>query len=300
VPIGGVRENFRAITGPVGARVVAGWWGTILDEATAWGTAETGTRLYAVHAPPDGPAMVVGQGGAGFVRGAGGWSPIFIPAPATLLDIEGPSATDRIVVGDSGTVMHFDGTTWRLEPTGVATSVRSVWYDGTRALAVGANGVALVREGGSWRQVQSGTTRFLRHIGGRSWDNLYVAGDTGTLLRWDGARFAEEAIETSRTLRGVWMWNPRDIYVVGDLGIILHFDGLTWTQVYTPTFNELRTVFGLGNTMYVAGGVGIAYKLEDGEWTPLRSDHFHFWLGMGGRDGLIAVGEHGNIAEGEP
>lgn len=298
VPIGGARENLRGITGPAGARVVAGWWGTILDESRGWGTVESGTRLYAVHVPPDGPAMVVGQGAAAFTRGSTGWEPMFMPAPSTLLDIEGPSASDRIVVGDSGTAMHFDGTTWRVEPTGVASSVRAVWYDGTRALAVGANGVALVREGGSWHQVSTGTTQFLRHVHGLAWNNLYVAGDSGTLLRWNGERFRQEAIApTTRNLRGVWMWNPRDIYVVGDLGVILHFDGLSWTEVYTPTFNELRTVTGIGRTLYIAGDM-LAYKFEDGEWSPLLTNHFLFWLGMGGDDELIAVGERGNIAEG--
>ncbi len=298
VPITGTRENFRSITGTPGARVVVGWWGTILDEARNWGTVETGTRLYSVHVPPDGAPLAVGQGGAAFQRESGGWTPVSVPAPATLLGIDGPSASDRLVVGDSGTAMHYDGSAWRVEPTGVSTSVRAVWYDGTRALAVGADGVALVRENGTWRQVPSGTTQFLRHIGGRSWGNLYVAGDSGTLLHWNGSQLSEEPVETLRNLRGVWMWNARDIYVVGDLGIILHFDGLRWTEVDTPTFNELRTVFGIGRTLYVAGDVGLAYKLEDGEWTALQTEHFLFWLGLGGRDELIAVGEQGNIAEG--
>ena len=83
-------------------------------------------------------------------------------------------------------------------------------------MVVGAGGTVLVREAGSWRAVTSGTTRFLRHVSGHRFDQLYVAGDSGTLLRWDGNDFQSLDVPTGQNLRASLVRGSRDVYVVGD------------------------------------------------------------------------------------
>lgn len=299
VEVRGARENLRAVTGAPGSRVVAGWNGTILAEPGGWTTNETGTRIYGVHVPPDGEAIAVGQGGVGFIRQGGVWQHLAIPAPASLFAIDGPSASERLAVGDSGTVMRFDGLAWHAEPVGTTRLLRSVWYDGQRALVVGEGGTALVRENGAWREVATGSGAFLRRVDGDAWNRLWVVGDSGTLLRWDGESFTRIAVGTERNLRGVWARHARDVWVVGDVGTILRFDGWTWKRQFPPVLNDIRAVHGVGNALYIVGDLGLAYRLFAGEWSVMQTSQLGFWLDVGGSDELLVVGEYGTIAEGQ-
>jgi photosystem II stability/assembly factor-like uncharacterized protein len=294
----GMRENFRGITGPPGARIAAGWYGTVLDEATGWKSSVTGTRVYGIHAPAGETAMAVGQGGVAYERRNGVWQLSFIPGSASLFAIDGPTGSDRIAVGDSGSVLHFDGASWHPESVPANGLLRSVWYDGRRAMVVGAEGTVLVREEGNWRAVASGTTRFLRHVGGREWGRLYVAGDSGTVLRWNGERFDPVEVPAVQNLRASWVHNPRDVYVVGDGGTILHYDGWSWSRVFPPTLNDIRAIHSVDNILYIAGDFGQLWRFNGVDWLALPSDQPGFWLALAGVDELIAVGELGTIAEG--
>lgn len=70
------------------------------------------------------------------------------PATATLRSISGTSATDVYAVGDSGTIVRFDGNNWSAVNTGIAglssVNLRSVWVAPTgEVFVVGDNGVVL-------------------------------------------------------------------------------------------------------------------------------------------------------------
>lgn len=299
VEVRGARENLRAITGSPGSRVVAGWNGTILAEPGGWTTAETGTRIYGLHLPSDGEPMAVGQGGAGFVRQGGSWHPLNLASPASLFAIDGPSADARLAVGDSGTVLRYDGATWSREAVPSNGLLRSVWYDGDRAMVVGEAGLALVRENGAWRSLATGSGAFLRRVAGPSWNRLWVVGDSGTLLRWDGDKFARIPVPTEQNLRGVWERNARDIWVVGDVGTILQFDGWSWKKQFPPVLNDIRAVRGVGSDLYIVGDLGLAYRLSGGEWSLMQASQLGFWLDLAGDDELLAVGENGTIAQGQ-
>jgi hypothetical protein len=165
-------------------------------------------------------------------------------------------------------------------------------------MVVGAEGVVLVREDGMWRAVASGTTRFLRHVGGRDWSQLFVAGDSGTLLRWNGEQLNPIAVPATQNLRSTWVRNARDVHVVGDGGTILHFDGWSWNRVFPPTLNDIRAIHSVDNTLYIAGDLGQFWRFNGIDWLALPSNQPGFWLALAGVDELIAVGEFGTIAEG--
>jgi hypothetical protein len=298
VAVAGGAENFRAIAGTVGALTVGGWFGTVVAQADGWRTTQSGTRIYAVHAPAAGTALAVGQGGIAFRRTGSQWTEVASPTGEALLGISGPSATDRIIVGDHGTVYHDDGTNWQPEAVPATKSVRSVWYDGTRALAVGEDGVAMVREGGTWRAIPTNTSRFLRHVFGPSWNKLYVVGDSGTMLRWDGQSLQAMPVPVTHNLRGGVSRSALDHWVVGDVGTLLHLEAGAWVKVFPVTLNNIRAIHAVENVLYMAGELGLAYVRADDAWTPMITSNPEFWLGLGGEDELVAVGEFGTIAEG--
>lgn len=300
VVVAGPRENLRAIVGAPGQRRVVGWYGTVLTEASGWDSELAGGRLYGIHVAPDGVALAVGTGGLAYERRGGTWRTLTIPTPASLFAVDGPSSSDRIAVGDSGTIMQEVAGTWTREPIVPGALLRSVWYDGTHALAVGSGGIAMVRENGTWRSVATGTGKFLRQIDGNRWTRLFVVGDSGTVMIWNGQNFANVTVPTSNTLRGVHVVTDRDVWLVGDLGTIIRGDGTAWTRLFPPTLNDIRGVRQLGERTYIVGEFGQAFRFEDDDWTQMSSAQAGFWLGLAGDSELVAVGEIGIIAEGRP
>lgn len=295
----GARENLRGITGPVGHRTAVGWAGTILDESTGWGTALAGGTLYGVHVPATGPALAVGTGGLAYARHVGGgWVPVHIPTPASLYGVAGPSGTDRIAVGDSGTIMHQQGDAWTREAVTTGALLRSVWYDGTHAMAVGRGGTVLVREHGSWRSVASGTGRFLRRVAGDRWDRLYIVGDSGTAMVWDGARLANLSVGTEQNLRGIAVSGERDVWFVGDFGTIIRGEGSGWVPQYSPTLNDIRGIRRYGSSYYIIGDFRQVYRFDGTTWTSIGVQAPGFWLDIAGESELVVVGELGRIDEG--
>ena len=299
-PIRGPRENLRAFAGRGGLRAIGGWSSLVLANAPTWEPVLFGSRLFAVHAPADGPAIAVGAGGVALERGIdGAWRTLPLPAAATLYGIDGPSARDRLAVGDSGTVLQFRAGTW--QPVGAPRQdlLRAVWYDGRRAMVVGSDGAALVREQGGWRTVPTGTTATFRDLDGRAWEDLWAVGDSGVVRRFDGARWTRVATPVeSVTLRGVHARRGREVWIVGDAGTVVHFDGATWRAIVPPAMEDLRVVTQLGDGVLVAGASGTVWRRLERGWTVVSRATPGFVLGTSAGDPrtpVYLVGEGSTI-----
>jgi len=52
--------------------------------------------------------------------------------------------------------------------------------------------------------------------------DVFVVGDTGTILHWNGTAWALTQIATPESLLGVWGSSASSVWVVGTTGTILH------------------------------------------------------------------------------
>ena len=62
---------------------------------------------------------------------------------------------------------------------------------------------------------------------------------------------------------------PDNVWAAGENGTILHWDGSTWAQQTTPTVTRLNTVFVLdAEQVWVGGNDGVLLRLvpDTGEW----------------------------------
>jgi hypothetical protein len=57
----------------------------------------------------------------------------------------GRSAGDVYVTGEKGTLLHFDGVSWRPTPTGTTEFLYTVWGAGPEVFVVGRGGTILHR-----------------------------------------------------------------------------------------------------------------------------------------------------------
>jgi hypothetical protein len=122
---------------------------------------------------------------------------------------------------------------------------------------VGDSGTAIRWNGSSWSTVSSGTTNRLRAVTGTSANDVWAVGEKGTILRWTGSGGWQSTLTgyPSNDLNSVWSGSAIDAWAVGAAGgLAFHWDGHTWTTS-APTSMALRSVWGSSSQDVWAGSV---------------------------------------------
>jgi hypothetical protein len=72
------------------------------------------------------------------------WSPVASGEAYSLNDVRGASAGNVYALGTGGTILHWDGAAWCLEPSGTDAALNAVSGEpGARVWALGERGVVL-------------------------------------------------------------------------------------------------------------------------------------------------------------
>lgn len=167
-----------------------------------------------------------GQSSSGQGGGEPGplWQPLTSGVTATLRGVWGTSATDVILVGETGTILHYDGKTFTPETGAEGFDLDAVGGDAAgRVWAVGKGpgafeGVVLERKGTSWSKDATAPM------------NL-----------------GED--------RGIFVAGPGDVYVISDE--IQHLSGGVWTTLGHPFPTTGRAIWASSNAtppLLFAGG----------------------------------------------
>jgi len=182
----------------------------------------------------DGIAFAVGSAGEVRHRLEGGaeWTEVDSPTDQHLNALWGDSG-GVYAVGDSGTILHYDGTAWSRQASGSDAELLDVWGDDEgRVFAVGRNGTILEKRGAAWISVGMKTDRDLRAVwtGG---DDVVVVGEGGAIWRLDGRDGGRrsEGAGGAQDLSAIAGTGPHDLFAVGDAGTMLHWDGESWAPV---------------------------------------------------------------------
>ena len=163
-----------------------------------------------------------------------------------------------IAVGDSGLVVHYDGTAWTPRTSGTTQHLNAVWGSGSGTaaaiFAVGDGGIILSFDGTSWHTQTSGTTQPLYGIWGSSPTDVFAVGGGGTILHYDGNAWSTQSSGSTQALRGIWGNSRSSVYTVGDASTILRYDGTNWASQSTGVSIDLRGVWGSSPTNLFAVG----------------------------------------------
>jgi hypothetical protein len=157
-------------------------------------------------------------------------------ADVDLLAVSGTTVDDAMAVGTGGTILRRAGANaMDQQSSGTTQTLRGVWVaSATEAFAVGDNGTILHWNGTSWTSMTAPTDPWagvrLNAVWGSSPTNVFAAGAGGMLLRYGGARWAEVAIDAANDLTGVWGSSSNNVFVVANdrSGKILHRCGAAW------------------------------------------------------------------------
>jgi hypothetical protein len=189
-----------------------------------WGlyqTSPVASQLNAIHGTDTTNVFAVGNApGAGsppaIVRWTGGpaWTNISPAGVALGLNLYGVfvvNPTLAFAVGDTGTMLRWDGTLWAsiLSGAGVNT-LRGIW---------------MVSDTDGW-----------------------AVGNLGSIVRWNGLAWAAETSPTPNQLNGVQALSSTDVWAVGNGGTIVHRNGLGWTLVPSGVIQNLNSLYMLSDT----------------------------------------------------
>jgi hypothetical protein len=186
------------------------------------------------------------------------------------------SNTDVWAVGDSSTVLHWDGKTWTLNNNGIPAgiSLSSVWASAPDDVwAVGGNaavtaGYIFHYDGTSWTQNYTGA-RYLNWIHGTSKNDIFVVGISnstatmpGEFRRYNQTTNGWDFINAgvNKDYFAVWASSPTDVWIGGGNGTLVRFTGTSTMTIPLGATNDIHGVHGYvtqsGQTIVYAVGLG--------------------------------------------
>lgn len=254
-----------------------------------------------------------------------GWCSDTAPAGFTqnLNGIAGSSKTDMVAVGDGGTVLRYDGQSWKAEASSVAEKLFGVAVlrgsSPPTYVAVGDLGRVIYNSGSGWMSAVSQTTR-LRAVIGNSRD-FYAVGDSGTLLKGSYSNLSlptsgTEAAPVSvagKNLNAIALQvgngNSSEYLMAGDMSASGRYNGLAWDPSAPSPSTILNGVWYSKTRLVAVGGTGAtamifsrSYQLLTLSWrawqadTPLDGISALRAVWGSAENNIIAVGDSGSIA----
>ncbi len=187
------------------------------------------------------------------------------------------SANEGWVVGDNGTILHFDKGKWTRVNSPTTEFITSIAMNSASdGWAVGKGGVILHYIGGRWALVQSPTTNILYGIAFPSANDGWSIGDGGTILHYIGREWVLVQSPTTEYLGAIAMVSSSEGWAVGGGGTILHYKGGKWMLVQSPTNALLTSVkmFSASEGWAVgwnSAGKGTILHYTSGKWTLIQS-----------------------------
>ncbi len=264
---------------------------------------ETSSTFHGVYASGEGTYIVGSGGQGWVGTASVGFSAVTPPVTVDLHDLWGTGSGDTVelyAAGDEGHIEHYansawtdsdlgtnnfeglggsgpsalysvgwggiyesDGTNWTFVSPPGQERLNDVWGSAGDAVAVGEDGAAAVRSGGTWTSSTTGVQGGLHSVSGTTASDVWAVGDAGTVLHFDGNAWSVIAVPTTLTLWGVWAADASDVFAVGDGGLALHYDGSTWTSLPTGVNNNLYAVHGSSATnVWAVGNLGAAIQYK--------------------------------------
>lgn len=183
-----------------------------------------------------------------------------------LFGVIADSAGDLTAVGQSGTVVRFDGTGFTssgaVEPlTGVGATMRGVaGAPEAELVAVGDFGTSLQYDGSAWKTLPSSVQQSLLAVSGTGPNVLSVSHNLidgkSLIQRFVAGTWVPETMPAVLVLRSVFSGSDGALAAGGN-EVVLVRSGTSWTQrpvQATVRGNVLRGVWMTGTTLWAVGG----------------------------------------------
>lgn len=198
--------------------------GTILHyDGSAWSSMSTdaGRNLFAVWGSAPTNVLAVGMLGSDIA-----------PPGGTCGYFCAYQLIERYDGSQWSTMSPYRATPY-LSPYDITTSgiLYGIWGSAANNVYAVGSGSILHYDGSSWVSMSSGSAGALYAVWGIAANKVYAVGDDGTILQYDGSAWSTSPSPTTVRLTGVWGSAAADVYAVG-YGALLHYDGNSWQLVH--------------------------------------------------------------------
>ncbi|HEX5133643.1 MAG TPA: hypothetical protein VFX92_14305 [Candidatus Krumholzibacteria bacterium] len=198
------------------------------------------------------------------------WAPVFTGTTGALRSIDGASPSSIDAVGDRGRLLHYDGSSWGTTPPLSDANLYAVAaLDGTLSTAGGEFGTILSGHGTQWASSREGQPFAFESVWSAFGYFMAVAPTPAGGVARDRDGYSWEFPTGLHAISG---FNRDDLFAAGDAGTMYHFDGVTWTPVAMPSSATLRSLtalvsrFGQPFRLYAVGDDGTLLVLRAGTW----------------------------------
>ena len=235
------------------------------------------------------------------------------PTVNPLNAIWGTAPDNVFAAGNGGTVLHYDGTAWRVMETNTTANLIDIWgWDGNRIFAGGDENVVLSYNGNEWSQVNDNGEMDIHAIWGSNNADSVWFGGISTLpffsqhpfyKRRVGSGWVQSTYGDKKQIDD--MWGTLDtLYFVGkENGIATVWQMPTVgnpfpTSSWTFPGEILNGIWGTSHDdVWVCGWFGSLYHWDGATWTDTESNTGKtIWELFGwAADNVIGVGEDGGI-----
>ncbi len=140
----------------------------------------------------DGLVLAVGDNGLLLSRDTNGWNVLDVGTTVDLRAVSGRSSSDALIVGDAGTILHFDGLAWHNRSVFPGETFMDVWCSPTGVyFAVSVEGNIWSDSGQGWTRIDLGIPDYIPEelvgVVGLSDSFILAYGDHERVLLFDGS-----------------------------------------------------------------------------------------------------------------
>ena len=225
------------------------WW-----DGQSWSPAPSGTSgtIWSLWGSGTNDVWAALTSG-GFLHFDGnGWHNVASPTTGGIYSIWGSAASD-VWACTSNKILHYDGTSWTVQKTGLVNAVsgiNSLWGTGSSDVWAVLGPISMSDpqlahwDGQTWTVIPSlGFVPLagISHMAGSSATDVWLVG--GTIIHSDGVQFQEvmtTATLTVNTLSSIAMVGPDDIWANGTSGFIRHQATGGWKAA--PSFDPFTGI----------------------------------------------------------
>jgi hypothetical protein len=163
------------------------------------------------------------------------WNGLFnIPGVGAISSIQGSGPSDVWMWDGNKMLVHWDGAKLSLLPIQSSYATSSVWGMGQEVWTAGQTGTIRHYDGSTWSTQPSGTISGLSGIFGTATNDIYVGASDGALLHYDGASWSPATIPAPpggvtklRVIPGI-----TGLWALTNSGLH-HYTGTSWATLVT-------------------------------------------------------------------
>ncbi len=179
----------------------------------------------------------------------------------------GTGASNVYAVGDNGTVLRWDGSSWSAETSGTTAKLTSIWGSSASDIWIAGESILLHGNGSTWTEDAYGTTNCC-------WAGIWASGPSdvwavgeGIVVRWNGSAWGPVAGAPTGVNNAVWGTSATNVFIADLNTAISHWNGTAWSSDATGGTRGFWALWGTGPGDVWAGGMNDVAHYDGSTWT---------------------------------